>query len=265
MPASRATAFHRADRLRLMDALCAMAREAGSRIMEVYSGPFAARTKVDRSPVTDADEAAERVIVERLGALTPGIPIVAEESVARSGLPAPPGHTFWLVDPLDGTREFIDRNGEFTVNIALVEHGTPILGVVLVPALQQLYGGRGSGDAFRMFGTGAPEPIAAAMPGADGLKVVASRSHRDAATDAYLSKLTVKEIVAAGSSLKFCRVAEGAADLYPRFGPTMEWDTAAGHAVLSAAGGSVRGLDGRDLAYGKSGYLNSAFVARGRE
>ena len=242
-----------------------VALAAGAAIMEIYESDFDVRSKDDRSPVTNADERAENIIVPRLAALTPDIPIVAEESVSAGNIPDVSGGTFWLVDPLDGTREFISRNGEFTVNIGLIENGYPTLGVVYVPVHRRLYMASGPGAAFVENDGGKPEPIAARAPAADGLVAVASRSHRDAQTDEFLEKLNIKDFTAAGSSLKFCLVAAAAADIYPRFGRTMEWDTAAGHAVLAAAGGTVRTIDGDDLRYGKNGFENPFFVARGRE
>ena len=237
--------------------LCALAREAGRAIMAVYATPFEARAKADHSPVTAADEAAEQLIVAGLTRLTPEIPIVAEEAVAAGRAPTRLGARFWLVDPLDGTREFIARNGEFTVNIALIEGGRPTLGVVLAPAIDALYWSDGR-QAFR-----GETPIRARSPATDGLVVLASRSHRTPETDAYIAALKVKSLASAGSSLKFCQLAAGEADLYPRHGRTMEWDTAAGDAVLRAAGGSVTTLDGHALVYGKPGFENPHFIARG--
>ncbi len=242
-----------------------IALAAGAAVMEVYESDFAVRSKDDRSPVTDADERAEGLIVPRLAALAPDIPVVAEESAAAGRVPDVSGGRFWLVDPLDGTREFVGRNGEFTVNIGLVEGGRPALGVVRAPALGRTYWAAGPGAAFVAEDGGPARPLAARAPAADGLVAVASRSHRDARTDGFLAALPVKRVTAAGSSLKFCLLAAGEADVYPRFGRTMEWDTAAGHAVLAAAGGSVRTVDGADLRYGKDGFENPSFVARGRE
>jgi 3'(2'), 5'-bisphosphate nucleotidase len=237
--------------------LCALAREAGGAIMTIYATDFAARAKPDQSPVTDADELAERIILAGLARLAPGIPVVAEESVAAGRAPRNLGERFWLVDPLDGTREFLARNGEFTVNIALIERGAPTLGVVYAPAIDELYCGDGQA-AYR-----GEAPIRVRAPAIDGLVVLASRSHRTPETDAYLRTLNMKRCIEAGSSLKFCLLAAGEADLYPRHGPTMEWDTAAGDAVLRAAGGSVAMLDGAPLAYGKPGFRNPSFIARG--
>ncbi len=254
-----------AARERLTAELCDIALAAGARILEIYGRDFAVHEKADLSPVTEADQAAEQLILERLARLTPEIPIVAEESVAAGRVPDVSGGRFWLVDPLDGTKEFISRNGEFTVNVALIEETAPVAGVVYAPARAALYYADGPGRAFRRSGKGAAEPISVREPPADGLDVVASRSHRDARTDEYLEAVRVRRLVPAGSSLKFCLLAAGEADLYPRLGPTMEWDTAAGHAVLAAAGGTVRTLEGGPFVYGKPDFRNPFFVARGRE
>lgn len=240
-----------------------LARRAGAAILDIYRGEFTVATKADASPVTAADRAAEDVILAGLAHLTPGIPVVAEESVAAGHMPDIGGGRFWLVDPLDGTREFVRRNGEFTVNIALIEGGRPVLGVVYAPVPDRLYAAVGPHEAVAEV-EGVEKPIRARSPGPDGLVVLASRSHGDdAALAAYLDGMKVAAEIKAGSSLKFCVVAAGEADLYPRFGPTMEWDTAAGHAVLTAAGGSVRTLDGAELTYGKAGLANPHFVAVG--
>ncbi|HSV68824.1 MAG TPA: 3'(2'),5'-bisphosphate nucleotidase CysQ [Methylibium sp.] len=247
----------------LLPKLEAIARRAGEVILEVYRGDFDARSKADASPVTEADERAELVIVAALRALTPGIPVVAEEEVARGACPAV-GAEFWLVDPLDGTKEFISRNGEFTVNIALIRDGAPLLGVVLAPALGRLFSGA-VGVGAELEDAGGRRRIAVRDVPADGLTVVGSRSHGDAAAlDAFLGGRKVAALSAAGSSLKFCLVAAGEADLYPRLGRTMEWDIAAGHAVLAAAGGQVTTLAGAPMRYGKPGFENPHFVASGR-
>ncbi len=259
------------DRQALVDSLVDVSIEAGLAILEIYEGEIATRVKDDKSPVTDADERAEEIILKRLAEVAGDIPVVAEESVAAGSIPDISGGTFFLVDPLDGTREFINRNGEFTVNIALIENGQPTLGVVHLSALGQTYWSRGAGDAWRRDGDGAAVAVTARAAPDTGLVVVASRSHRDSATDDYLADFDVADLVSAGSSLKLCRVAEGAADMYPRLGRTMEWDIAAGHAVLAGAGGSitviaggdVAGDVGRPLGYGKPGFENPFFVARG--
>ncbi|MFQ5534881.1 MAG: 3'(2'),5'-bisphosphate nucleotidase CysQ [Sphingomonadales bacterium] len=254
------------DRSVIADQLTDIALAAGAVILDIYNNDVTVRTKDDRSPVTNADEAAEKLILARLSVLTPDIPVIAEERVARDGAPETVGDRFWLVDPLDGTREFISRNGEFTVNIALIEDGTPTLGVVFAPARGRLFWGTPDGAWVRETDDagawGAARPISVRPSPADGLTVVASRSHRDAKTDEYLERFDVKELISAGSSLKFCLVAAGEADLYPRLGRTMEWDTGAGHAVLLAAGGTVVTLDGQPLKYGKAPvYDNPFFVA----
>jgi 3'(2'), 5'-bisphosphate nucleotidase len=218
--------------------------------------------KEDRSPVTAADGAGEEVILAALAKLTPDIPIVAEESVAAGRIPEVGDGPFWLVDPLDGTKEFISKNGEFTVNIALIQGQEPVLGVVLAPALGKVWwGARGLGATARDGTSSAPRPITVRTKPAS-LVAVASRSHADPETEAFLDAAGVAERISAGSSLKFCLVAEGKADLYPRFGRTMEWDTAAGHAVLSAAGGRVTTRDGAPFVYRKPGFENPDFIAR---
>lgn len=254
---------------RLLPAIETLARRAGEVVMAIYATPFAVQGKADDSPVTLADQKAEEVILAGLRALAPGIPIVAEEAVAAGDMPdlSTGGGRFWLVDPLDGTREFVARNGEFTVNIALIEHGVPVLGVVLAPALDEGRGRLWSGvlgqGAWVQDAQGRRAMGCRGVPAA-GLSVLGSRSHGDAAAlDAFLAGRPVAEVIAAGSSLKLCLIAEGCADLYPRFGRTMEWDIAAGHAVLAAAGGRVCTLDGPPLAYGKPGFENPHFVAQG--
>jgi 3'(2'), 5'-bisphosphate nucleotidase len=239
----------------LLAALVDLAIRAGREILAVAATDFAVEIKADASPVTAADARAEAVILAGLATLLPGVAIVAEEESAAGRRPADLGRRFLLVDPLDGTREFVNRSGEYTVNIALVEDGRPVLGVVHAPALGEVHAGRvGEGAAHGRLeadGTVAWTPIAVRPAPTTGLAVLASRSHCGAETEALLARLPVTERVAAGSSLKFCRLAEGVADLYPRLGRTMEWDTAAGDAVLRAAGGHVVTLDGRPLAYGK--------------
>ncbi len=255
----------------LARALAETAHDAGRVILKHYAGATESRAKADESPVTAADEDAERLILERLRAIEPGTPIVAEEEVAAGRLPAV-GRRFFLVDPLDGTKEFISKNGEFTVNIALIEDRLPVCGVVLAPAKARLFLGDGAYGAFEL---AAPEdlplnfdtsvPVRARRAPADGMVAVASRSHRDEKTDAFLAKYKIANLISAGSSLKLCLVATGEADIYPRIGRTMEWDIAAGHAVLAAAGGRVTDLEGRPLLYGKTerGFDNPHFVAMG--
>ncbi len=251
------------DRAKLLEALLPIARAAGAVIMDIYASDFEVHAKKDASPVTQADEAAEQVICAALHALTPDIPVVAEEAFS-AGLRWELGRRFWLVDPLDGTREFVNRNGEFTVNIALIEDCVPVLGVVYAPAIGKLYAGAVGVGSFVEDGT--RRPIACRNEPAAGLTVVSSRSHGDEqALDVLLQGRQIASRMHAGSSLKFCTVAEANADLYPRLGRTMEWDTAAGHAVLSAAGGRVTDLAGRELRYGKAVFENPHFLASGRQ
>ena len=254
-------------------ALAEIAWEAGEIVLRHYaSDDLNLKQKSDRSPVTVADEEAEAHILGRLKHRYPGVSVIAEEAVSAGHIPKI-GSRFFLVDPLDGTKEFLGRNGEFTVNIGEIEDGVPIRGVVGIPARNQLFLGARSEGAFEMAiepnvrpDFGRLQPIGARAPAPDGLVAVASRSHRDDKTEEYLAQFTVKDFAAAGSSLKFCLIAAGNADIYPRLGRTMEWDTAAGHAVLLAAGGSVTTLDGQPLKYGKAedGFANPFFVARGR-
>src|SRR5579859_3123335 len=249
----------------LLAAAIEAAIEAGREILDVYAGEIAVDQKRDLSPVTLADGRAEAVILRRLAAATPDIPIISEERAEAEGLPAAAADRFWLVDPLDGTKEFIRRNGEFTVNIALIERGRPVLGVVGIPVQGLIYAAAGPGTAHRRDETGRQVPIGARACPADGATVVASRSHAsNAELDRLLEARRVAGRTSAGSALKFCLVAEGAADLYPRLGPTMEWDTAAGQAVLEAAGGRMTRLDGTPFVYGKPGFLNPGFIAEGR-
>lgn len=253
------------DRHALLEIVRAAALEAGAAILEVYAQAIAVRQKPDASPVTRADELAEAIILKRLAAATPDIPVIAEEKASALGVPdaAPP--RFWLVDPLDGTREFIRRNGEFTVNIALVEGGDLVLGVVHVPVQAVTYAAAGPGTATRQDGIGMPQPIAARRVPIRGAIVVHSRSHADEQPLAtFIATLPGAERRISGSSIKFCLLAAGDADIYPRFGRTMEWDTAAGQAVLEAAGGVVAMLDDTPLRYGKPGFSNPDFIARGR-
>lgn len=246
---------------RLLRDVIRIARDAGAAILDVYATPCEVSLKTDASPVTEADRVAEALIVPALSRLTPDVPVVAEEAVAAGHAPRV-GARFWLVDPLDGTKEFISRNGEFTVNIALIEDGEPVLGVVYAPALGRLFAGNVANGACVEEAGVRREARCRALP-SGGLTVVASRSHGDAAAlDALLAGRQVASVISAGSSLKFCLVACGEADLYPRLGRTMEWDTAAGHAVLRAAGGEVVDLAGEPLRYGKPGFENPHFVAR---
>ena len=239
---------------------------AGARIMEVYErGDVSVRSKADASPVTEADEAADGLIADGLRAACPDLPLVTEEQAASHATQA---ETFLIVDPLDGTKEFIGRRGDFTVNIALIERGDPVLGVVYAPARSRLFYTLADGRSVEETGdldpdrAGLRSAIRVAEPGAAGLSVVASKSHRDQATDDYIARYDVAGLKSAGSSLKFCLVATGEADLYPRLGRTMEWDTAAGHAVLAGSGGRVVRFDDHSpLRYGKPGFENPFFIA----
>lgn len=246
----------------LLPAVEQIAREAGVLILQVYASDFAVLGKADTSPVTEADERAERCIVAALRQLTPDVPIVAEEAAARGEVPEA-GARFWLVDPLDGTREFVSRNGEFTVNIALIENGEPVLGVVFEPVANRLYAGVVGAGAW-LQEAGERRAMRCRLPAPEGVVLACSRSHGDEAAMAlWLGSRPVLQRLAVGSSLKFGLLAAGRADLYPRLGRTMEWDTAAGHAVLRAAGGQVFDLQGSPLRYGKPGFENPHFVAQG--
>jgi 3'(2'), 5'-bisphosphate nucleotidase len=273
-----------------LPSLLTLAKEAGDAILEVYhSASPDVQQKSDNSPLTKADLASHHIIVDGLSKLTPDIPILSEEASDIAYEVRSQWKTYWLIDPLDGTKEFINRNGEFTVNIALIDNKEPVLGVVYVPVKGEFYyasKGDGAFSALRHSrsslrhsrGGGNPEissddtqstPINVAQREAVGeVRVVVSRSHAGPETQAYLQKLEADgftiNALSIGSSLKLCYVANGTAHVYPRFGPTMEWDTAAGHAVLVAAGGSVSTLEGAPLAYGKAGFRNPHFLARGR-
>lgn len=249
----------------LTDVMRRLALEAGAKIMEIYDADdFDVMLKSDDSPVTVADEAADALISAGLRAAFPDVLLVTEEQAATHSTRA---ETFLIVDPLDGTKEFINRRGDFTVNIALVEQGVPTRGVVYAPAKGRMFYTDADGQSVEEAGPfeaaqGATTPIKVAASDNAGLMVVASKSHRDQATDDYIGKYAVKDMKSAGSSLKFCLVATGEADLYPRLGRTMEWDTAAGHAVLAGAGGSVVRFDDLSpLLYGKEGYANPFFIA----
>ena len=245
---------------KIIDVIRALALEAGDKIMEIYArDTFEVRSKADDSPVTEADEAADALISAGLRAAFPDIALVTEEQADSHSVSA---DRFFIVDPLDGTKEFVHRRGDFTVNIALVENGTPVLGVVFAPAKKRLFYTDATGQTVEESQDGTIKPLHVSAPDNNALIVVASKSHRDAATDEYINKYKVSDSAAAGSSLKFCLVAAGEADLYPRLGRTMEWDTAAGHAVLLGAGGKVvRFDDHTPLKYGKPIYENPFFIA----
>lgn len=243
-----------------------LALEAGDLIMEIYNSPdFDVKTKSDESPVTAADEAADAHISAGLRAAFPDITLVTEEQAASHAAQA---ETFLIVDPLDGTKEFIKRRGEFTVNIAFVENGVPQRGIVFAPAIERLFYTDANGKSVEETGPfnkeimGETKPISVSSPDNAALMVVASKSHRDQATDDYIAKYNVNDMKSAGSSLKFCLIAAGEADIYPRLGRTMEWDTAAGDAVLRGAGGKmVRFDDHAPFRYGKPGFENTFFIA----
>ncbi|MFT5776495.1 3'(2'),5'-bisphosphate nucleotidase CysQ [Hyphomonas sp.] len=252
------------------DTLARIALDAGKLIMDIYESDFAVEQKGDASPVTAADQKAETLILAALAAADPTLMVIAEEEASEGRVPEH-GHRFALVDPLDGTREFVSRNGEFTVNIAIIEHGRPVMGVVYAPAKNRLFVAESHNSGWQ----------AEAAPGADvpterqplriracpeaGVTAIASKSHRTPETDLWLEKHKVNETLGAGSSLKFCLIAAGEADLYPRMGRTMEWDTAAGQAVVEAAGGRVLTEEGTPLLYGKRGrgYDNPHFIVYG--
>ena len=250
-----------------------LALSAGRRIMEIFHAGCAVDHKDDASPVTEADHASERIILAGLRAAFPSIPCVAEEEAAAGILPADLGEVFFLVDPLDGTKEFVKRSGDFTVNIALVRNGVPEIGVVYAPCSRRFFSGQpGRAEIVEL---DANDDVSArhaisVREGLAPLTIVASRSHRTPETDSFIRTVEAGEIVSVGSSLKFCLLANGEADLYPRFGRTMEWDTAAGDAVLRAAGGVTATLDGKPLTYGKrnqpddADFANPYFIAKGK-
>ena len=244
----------------LIDALAPAMREAGALIEQIRLAGVTTQTKADDSPVTEADERAEALLVAAIEAADPGALIVGEEGCAAGGRPAATAR-FWLVDALDGTRDFVGGGSDYSVNVALIEAGVPILGLVLAPRTGVLWTGAAGAGAWRQESGGEPQSIAT-VPLRDPPLVVASRSHPDKQTDAY-AKAIGADLARSGSSLKFCMVAEGQADVYPRFGPTSEWDTAAGDAVLRAAGGMTRGIDDEAYPYAKPDYLNGPFLAVG--
>ena len=249
------------DERQLLEDIAAAARQAGEAILEIVRRGFAIESKADRSPVTEADRAAELIILGALGRAAPGVPVIAEEEVAAGRIPAH-GDIYFLVDPLDGTREFVRGGDDYTVNIGLITGGAPRLGVVFAPARGELHGGLVGQGAW--IEAGGDRRVIATRDRPEQLVAVASKSHFNQATADYLEQAAgICQHVAVGSSLKFCTIAEGRADIYPRLSPTSEWDTAAGHAVLLAAGGRVDGPDGGPLRYGKRAFVNRAFVATG--
>jgi 3'(2'),5'-bisphosphate nucleotidase len=260
------------DSAQIMDAAVAAAIEAGDVIVAIRTRGLSVVKKADQSPVTDADRAAEKIICERLEEVAPGVPMIGEEGVYEGRVPATDG-AFFLVDPLDGTREFVAGGNDFTVNIGLVREGAPLLGVIYLPASGRLFAGTVGEGAWRanvVEGELTERRPIRTRPAPDGtVDVVASRSHRTPETEAFIAQYRVGQVVHRGSSLKFCAVAEGKADLYPRMGTTMQWDTAAGDAILRAAGGRVVTLDGRPLTYGATdaagpdAFRNPWFIATG--
>ncbi len=253
------------DYLELIEALRPIVRKAGRETVRIYEKKeYTVRKKKDLSPVTEADEISERIILDALREITPEIPVVSEERAEGGDIPSIAGGKFWLVDPLDGTKEFIGETGEFTINVALVIDNRPVLGLIGVPLKETIYAAAGPGTATLAVGEDEPRPITAVKASAEGFVVVSSRSHAGPQTEEYLTTLKVRERRIFGSAMKFCVIAAGEADLYPRFGRTMEWDTAAGHTILLAAGGNITTLDGEELRYGKPNFENPAFVARGR-
>ena len=248
----------------LLPAVIRIAREAGDAILEIYRTEFEVTTKADRSPLTEADLASQQHITAELARLTPNIPLVAEESADIPFDTRSRWERLWLVDPLDGTKEFVRRNGEFTVNIALIEGGRPVLGVVHAPDLKLTYGAGSGHGAFRWHGDANGNPIQPKAHRNDGLTVVASRSHSNEATERFLDVLRRDhpvELISKGSALKICLVADGSAQLYPRTGPTMEWDTAAAQAVVEEAGGVMVRFDGGGpLRYNKEKLINPHFL-----
>lgn len=254
------------DLKKLIEPTVAMARDAGDAILKVYATDFDVQEKADDSPLTQADLASHLRIVAGLRQLTPDIPIISEEDGLPDFAVRSSWQTYWLIDPLDGTKEFVNRNDEFTVNIALIHEHRPLLGVVHVPVLNKTYTGCEGVGAHMRSGDGEPHAIAVSQTSSKPVRVVGSRSHRGNSLDAYLDAIGDYEMVPMGSSLKFCVIAEGGADIYPRLGPTSEWDTAAAQAVVEQAGGAVLELDGRPLAYNrKEDILNPWFMVRGSD
>jgi 3'(2'), 5'-bisphosphate nucleotidase len=252
----------------LLVEVTALAREAGRAILEVYASSFSVQEKEDRSPLTEADLRSEKLILAGLKRISPEIPVLSEEAAQAPYSTRRNWSRLWVVDPLDGTKEFVQRRGDFTVNVALIENGVPTRGVVYAPAKWRLFFTDAAGHsqeetgAFDRDAVGKLTPLTVGKPDPDALVVVASKSHRDQATDDYIARYSVKDFRSAGSSMKFCLVAAGEADLYPRLGRTMEWDTAAGQAVLLGAGGKVVRFDDHTaLVYGKKGYENPFFIA----
>lgn len=256
--------FSEFERRELLKEISEVADRAGELILSIYETDFEVRQKNDKTPVTKADELSEALILPALRQLLPEVPAIGEEAVSQGREESVSGNLFWLVDPVDGTEEFIRRSGEFTVNIALIQDQIPILGIVGAPALNRTFRACGIGTAERRSDSNEWETISARTTPNAGPIVVSSRSHGDRQKlSAMVKDITVQGHKIMGSSLKFCLIAEGSADIYPRYGPTSEWDTAAGHAVLRGAGGCVWTTEERELLYGKAGWKNPKFLARG--
>jgi 3'(2'), 5'-bisphosphate nucleotidase len=242
-----------------LESVIEISLKAGEILMRYFKNGYVLNHKDDKSPVTDADIAANALITNALKEIDASIPVIAEEDEVLGDS----AERFWLVDPLDGTRAFVAGEPEFTVNVGLIENGTPVMGVIYVPAQRLLYYGAAGQGAFRSHDGAAHQKISVRPKPTDGVVVVKSKSHPSPKTQAFLDTIKVKEMIAGSSSVKFCQVAEGSADIYPRFGRTMEWDTAAGHAILNAAGGRVTTAEGAPLVYGKPGFENPYFIAYG--
>lgn len=247
----------------LLPDVLTIAEAASQKVLAIYQTNFKVEFKSDNSPLTAADLASHHIIVDGLRRLSHEIPVLSEESASAPWSERRHWHRFWLVDPIDGTKDFAKRTGEFTVNIALIEHGEPVLGVVTAPALKEVYWGAKGEGAWKRDRVGRERRISVVVPPSEK-RVVASKSHLNEETKAFIEALGPHTLVQAGSSLKFCKIAEGRADIYPRLGPTCEWDTGAAHAILSAAGGKVQTLEGSPLVYGKEDTLNPYFVASGK-
>lgn len=247
-----------------VEPVVALAQEAGRAILEVYATDFNVHSKDDDSPLTKADLAAHKIISAGLATLSPSLPVISEESRLPEFSERSQWERYWLVDPLDGTKEFVNRNGEFTVNIALIDHGRPILGIVYVPVTGVTYIGDAQAGAERRDAHGHRETIHVSAAANSPIRVVGSRSHGSDALESYIDRLGETSLIPMGSSLKFCVVAEGGADIYPRFGLTSEWDTAAAQAVVEQAGGAVVTMDGKPMRYnGKENILNPHFLVTG--
>jgi 3'(2'), 5'-bisphosphate nucleotidase len=246
----------------LLPEVLKIADAASKEVLSIYNTDFKVNYKADQSPITAADLASHHVIVDGLRELTPDVPVLSEEGASLPWEERKQWSRFWLIDPIDGTKDFTQRTGEFTVNIALIEDGEAVLGVVTAPVLDEAYWGAKGEGAYKRDKTGKVHKIKVSNP-EDAVLVVAIKNHLNDDTKAFIEQFESRELVQAGSSLKFCRIAEGQAHIYPRLGPTCEWDTGAAHAVLSAAGGKVDTLDGKPLVYGKEDVLNPFFVASG--